>query len=343
MIVVMGVTFGYLLYQCVSDANLVKIEIDNQTLYTSTGLAILDTMNAIAERLNLIFLNISKFDLARDSDTNYYDALCMIAYGSNFCPSQVHKAHNSTPKFSFFGKKKEFYHTVDSRNSEFGTIRIGSKSSNTHVIVYVKSNELRTWGGRKNYISQLHQKHFGGGKIISRIEVSANSVSIKRMGLDLSDLLDPTKHVSIFFTILGDKLRFKDLTRSKWDDNNNKKYLCFDLIPKNIYECLQGLKKIPVNPQVVMRHGRGNQKFKNQIHMFLDGEVSHFGMLDFIRKNIWNDKRRLEWYCKEFSNAIYQYKNPLNKRRGKKLLFVKHLLKKNLILLKLIKVTRFLV
>ena len=53
--------------------------------------------------------------------------------------------------------------------------------------------------------------------------------------------------------------------------------------------------------------------------MFLDGEVSYVGMFDFMRKNIWNDKGGANDILVKIQDAIIKYKNPMCKKRKRKI------------------------
>ena len=76
--------------------------------------------------------------------------------------------------------------------------------------------------------------HFGHYQDITRVEVVARRQAIEKNNWDLLDLLNPAKHRNIFYTLLGDKLRFKDLDSKYWDGNNNLKFKTRSLLPEEL-------------------------------------------------------------------------------------------------------------
>ena len=99
----------------------------------------------------------------------------MIYYQSDFCPNQVHKAHGSIPKFSNYGKTIYNLIVPDSKNNKYGTAYIGKNKSAVQVKIYSKSIEVNYLGIKKNYISEIHTKHFGSPDLITRVEVRIKS------------------------------------------------------------------------------------------------------------------------------------------------------------------------
>lgn len=319
-------TIGFLRLQNTANRNLVKIDLANQVLYCVSKAKIISWLMRIAISLDLTFSNVSNFDLARDSSNDYYEKYCNIYYQSTLCPSQVHSIHRSTPKFSSNRKRLCIFHEVDTRNSTYGTIRIGSNKSDSTVTIYSKSNELKTWGEKKNYINQIHQQCFETSSSITRIEVRTESKSISKNGWDLAHLLSPSNHSQIFFMLLGDKLKFKDLTSKIWDKNRNQKFNSFTLISESYWTPSCRLKTVPLKETKQFTHANNTNKIKLMLHMFLDSELTHWGIIDFFRKNIWNqqgfDTIQTD---QEISKAVKNYRNPISKQVNKRIKLLNNL------------------
>src|SRR5690606_17105525 len=109
-------TVGFLHLQNTANRSLAKINIANRLLYCASKSDIIKWLMQIAVSLDLQFSNISNFDLARDSATDYYDQYCKVYFQSNFCAAQIHTVHESSPRYSAFRKKLNIFHEVDSRN-----------------------------------------------------------------------------------------------------------------------------------------------------------------------------------------------------------------------------------
>jgi hypothetical protein len=328
MIVVSGETFGNIHIQNTSHYTGVRIDISNQVLYSKQKMFILQTLYEIAVKLDLTYKNVSVFEIARDSAKNYYNEFCNIKYQSDFCPAQVHEIHKSTPNFSFYRKKLHVSHEVDAKNNSFGTARIGSNESDTQVKIYVKSNELKSWSEEKNYISAIHAKYFQNSPTVSRVEVRANSKAIRKHNWDLLDLLVPENHLSIFFTLLDDKLKFKNLKSEKWDTNRNKKFNVFSLIEMDELNG-NGITSVPINHTHQLTHSDSTNKMKTMIYMYLDNELSWWGVLDFFRKNIWGKSVSYQKYNREIQKAVKNYRNPRSPQFIKKTKFIGKLMVSN--------------
>jgi hypothetical protein len=326
-VIVAGELFGNILIQNTSNYNSVKIEILNQVLYTQPKIVILQTLLDIAVLLDLTFKNISVYELARDSVKNHYDEFCKIQYQSDFCPKQVHEIYSSTPKFSFYRKKLHVSHEVDSKDNAFGTVRIGSNESDTQLKVYVKSNELKSWEEEKNYISAIHAKHFHDSPIITRVEVKANSKAVRKHNWDLLDLFVPENHKLQFFKLLDDKLKFKILASERWDNNRNKKFDVFDLIPHDITDF--NVSSVPIDSSYQLTHSKSSNKMRTIVYMYLDNELSTWGMIDFFRKNIWGKPISYKKYNIEIQKAVKNYRNQKGRKFQKKIFLIMGLLKTN--------------
>jgi hypothetical protein len=327
LVEVSGNTFGYIRLRNTAIRKLVKIEIDNKILFELPKVILIDVLMRITIILDLAFCNISKYELARDSSSDYYNQFAQIFYQSQLCADQIFKIYNAKPKYAAYKGKLNMIHNVNNSNNKYGTFNIGSIDSDTQMAIYVKSNELKSWGEEKSYISEIHRKHFGKDTIISRVEVKANANSINKFGLDLIDILNPEMHPTIFFNLAGEKLRFKDLESITWDKNRNKKYSSFDLIPL-VYKIKKPLiKTIPIEQENAFTHNNNANKIRLLVTMFLDNESGFMTVIDFLKKNIWKSKIDSVKVEFEIDRAIRNYRNPKNKKVLKKIKFLKRLVK----------------
>ena len=308
-------SFGYINFHSTANDSIHKIEISNECLYVKNGMFILDTLYKIASHFTFKFSNICDYELARDTERNYYAELSNIHLQSNRCQKQIYNIYGGKPLYTFFGKRKEIHQSTDSSNTEYGTYKIGNRNSDTQLKIYVKSHELKKWKEKKNYISEIHNRYFKNAKEICRTEVIANSKAFRKRNLELIDLLIPEKHPKIFQSLLGQKLKFTDLRTKYWDKNKNKKYKSFELIDPVFFD-QYGVEKIPIK----LKTTSNNQynKFKQNVHEFLDDEHTIYGIISFFKCNIWNQSLGQIKYEKELNRAINNYTHQLNKKKKKK-------------------------
>ena len=65
-------SFGYINFHSTANDSIHKIEISNECLYVKNGMFILDTLYKIASHFTFKFSNICDYELARDTERNYY-------------------------------------------------------------------------------------------------------------------------------------------------------------------------------------------------------------------------------------------------------------------------------
>ncbi len=316
--------FGYVDFHSTANFSIHKIEVSNETLYLKNKMFVLNTLYEIASHFSFTFSNISRYELARDTEVNYYDQFCKVYYQSDFCAMQIHEIYQSKPRFSFYGKRKMIIHQTDSKRTESGTALIGSKESDSQVKLYDKSHELKKWNEEKSYINEIHHRFFINADVICRVEVIANSKAFYKRELDLIDLMIPEKHPKIFQSLLANKLKFKDLKTQYWDKNKNKKYHCFDLIDTKFFNHYS-IESIPLK-QNVKSHNNQYNKFRNMVHMYLDNEHSIYGVMSFLRCNIWNKPVSRKKYHLELHKAINSHDQINTKDKTKKVKILNDLL-----------------
>jgi hypothetical protein len=323
-IIVSGITYGVINLHNYKAFNSVRIELSNQFLYTNSSFHIITNLFKISQKFHLEFCNVSKYELARDTIERIYDEYSCIYYQSTFCASQVHKVHNSKPIYSNY--KKSSYNPIisDAENRNFGTAYIGSPKSTIQLKIYNKDRELKKWANRKNYISQIHQQHFGSNQI-DRVEAKCDSKAINKYKWDMFDVLNQRKHPEIFHVLVGDKLTFKDLTTKYWVGGNDK-YDLVKLMP-NITG-LTATKSIRTEPQQPFMHSQHINKLKLMIHSFLDNEIGVLAMHSFIKNNIWQIKKS-DNPKYQLDNILRTYKNPKVGETANRIRYVKNLIDSN--------------
>lgn len=283
-----GKIIGELFVHKTSDIKLSRVQIANEILYTDSIANIIQYLVEVSQKLQLKFANYCNYEVALDSCHNYYRDLTIIYYQSDFCSSSVHEAHHSQPVYTFYGKKRICNHVVDINNTCLGTLSFGSKNSASWVKVYPKTPDAETKG--KKYISKLHTEFFGDGKMVYRVEACARSeffTASKPFGkqhYDLIDLLLPHKLKCNFYTIIGDKLKFRKISASGWDSNRNAIFETVEVIksPENEYffcTILPQDKGINIpNPEI--------DEIKELAYLFLSGKVSYLSLCSYISSTL---------------------------------------------------------
>lgn len=322
LIVVSGMSFGDILVYNTKNKSRIQIELANRFLYTQSSFNIIDNLNKIAFSFDLEINNISKYELAMDGLIDMYNNYSMIHWQSDFCPSQVHIAHNSQPIYSSYGKSTYNPIVSNPKNRENGTAYIGKPKSALQIKIYSKSTELGKLKSKKNYISEIHEKHFKINKGITRVEASIDSSKVKRYGLDLFDLLNPENHIDLFYTLVDDKLKFKDLRKIIWDKNNNDKYKPIWLLPRN--HDTRDIKVLELKTKSSSNIYQKKERIKVMVHSFLDNEISCFTTHKFISKALNNNDEKLVKLKDLIPKAYKSYDKPISSKKRK---FIDRLLK----------------
>lgn len=283
-----GKIVGELFVHKTSDVKLSRIQISNEILYTDSVVNIIKYLVDVSQKLQLQFANYCNYEVALDSGHNYYRDLTLIYYQSDFCSSSVHEAHHSEPVYTFYGKKRLCNHTVDINNTSLGTLSFGSKNSASWVKVYPKTPDAETKG--KKYISKLHNEFFGDGRMVYRVEACARSeffTASKPFGkrhYDLIDLILPNKLKCNFYTIIGDKLKFRKISASGWDSNRNAIFETVEVVksPENEnYFCTI----IPQDESINIPNHEIDE-IKELTYLFLRGKVSCLSVCSYISSTL---------------------------------------------------------
>lgn len=290
-------TFGVLKLGATSNVRLAKIEVANEFLYSSSNYQMLKVLYIVASGLNMEFLNISALEIARDSETDYYSKYLNYFYCSDSAPMQIQ--HEFRLKYSIFGKTNRISMHFDEKDNRYGTVCIGSRNSSTQVKVYNKSYEIVKHKNKKQYIQNAHKAHFCDSENITRVEVAVAPQAVKRYGLDLLQVLNPSLHPTLFFHFLGNKLTFKVLDEFVWDKNRNKKSQVVALLPVS-----GDIQKLMVKPIEAKRTQEESEidyaeKVRAMMLLYIGGVISSIKLWRFLKLML-RKTERLETF-----NAIY--------------------------------------
>jgi hypothetical protein len=281
-----GKQFGCLYVHKNNDLLLSKIHVKNDVPYTESPLTIIVSLVDIAKRLNLVFKNHSGYDIAHDSQHNYYEDICRFQYKTDFCDHYAHEHAGTMPEFTFYGKRRKFHHEINATDTKAGTISIGSKHSPTSVKIYPKTPDAVEKG--KSYITELHAKHFGNTSCVYRTEVHANSEMFNRnnefgkRGYDLIDLLNYENLKENFFIMLGNKLKFKSLTSTGYDKNRNPIYEKINLL--NFSFDFKYTTILLDDERIESTEQKEIIKFKEIIYGYLNNDFRFTTVLRFINR-----------------------------------------------------------
>ena len=203
-----NIHFGYIHLCNTKQITIAKVEIDNRILYEKPIIYVLSRLLHIAIVFNLKFNNISVLEVARDTSTQVYESLSMVYYQSTKCNNTVHKLSGNNPRYKPVTKVK--IHDFPDENGCTGTFTIGVNTSEAFVKVYCKTPEITGNDFKKEYIRELHLKHFGASENINRVEVTLSTNAFGKNGImwqfnhDLSMVLNPRNFPHIFFRALGE-------------------------------------------------------------------------------------------------------------------------------------------
>lgn len=254
------------------------LEIDNEILYCQSMSWIISGVFVIAEAFDLLFNNISVTEIARDSTTNIYKQYTEVFYQSVHCSDMVHQLNGDHRYFRSVTKCK-LDDSPDENDPRVGVMRIGKSTSNISVKGYNKTKEIEDMGQKKHYIQEQHNCHFDPDKDVYRLEITAHSGTFADGGIfggkdvDLFYLLDKRNLPQLFFSLLGNKLTFKDLRTIRWK-NGNAKYDEINLLePPPSFD----FEEIPSKPTCKKyTHDRNVNHPKLIINQYLDGKIGFF-------------------------------------------------------------------
>lgn len=186
------------------------IRIDNRMLYTPVYP---DTPTAtylyfIADSLSLNYNNITKVDIAVDSNANYFSRIKRAVRNMELTPIVLGTAY---PEKKEIIKKLLYIHTADRERYRTGTISIASSDKDFALSVYNKTEEIAE--SQKDYIKDWLNLN----DTIHRVEVRLKRTAIKdylsAKGIALEDLyykLFDKEYQFSLFSFFSDKLlRFR--------------------------------------------------------------------------------------------------------------------------------------
>lgn len=313
-----NIHFGYIHLCNTKSVMICKVEVDNRILYEQSMIYVLSRLFHIAKVFNLKFNNISILDIARDTLTQLYSELSIIYYQSTKCNGTVHELSGTKPQFKPVTRIK--IHDYPDEDTRKGTFNIGSKKSEVNIRVYCKTPELSDNNFKKDYIRELHFRHFGTDDNVSRAEVSIMANAFSRSGIlrefnhDLTEVLNPLNLTTIFFRALGEKLTFNILSSRKWDNANNDKYEKIRLVPQPLAMEIKHKKVSLRTDKIRFTHDNNIKKYKHKLIEYLDEEISFAELKKYLqtkkKKHEFNNEECIKAYD---SIRRGNYHNPLAK------------------------------
>ncbi len=317
-----GKVFGSLSVHQTSNPRISRIQVANEVLYTESPISIISFFVEVAGTLELRFSNYCNYDVAYDTTRNTYHEMAMIYYQSDFCSSAVHEAHGSEPIYTFHGRRRVCFHSVDADDNTLGTITIGSKNSASDVKLYTKTPDNERKG--KSYITQIHNQFFGEGAKVYRIEGCSRSeffLPPKPFGnsrYDLLDLLIPEQMKQNLQDIIGDKLKFKKIAPIGWNENRNPIHEKFELID---FTESQGTLKIDIKrPSQTVSRNKAIEDLKELVYRYMEGKVPYFAVLLYVYSECrGGDPTNVRNMVYGISRAKRNYKHRVSRRKTRRL------------------------
>lgn len=318
-----GVHFGLLHLSNTKRTNLCKIEIDNRIIYERTIMFIIARLFFITEMLSLTFHNISNIEIARDTPKQVYSSLSKIYYQSTKCNQIVHELSGMSPKFKPVTKTK--IHDYPDDNGQNGTFTLGAKKSETIVKVYCKTPEIRDNDFKKDYIHEIHLKHFGCPQNINRVEVSISSNAFRRSGLlneynsDLIQVLLPINFPNTFFKVLGEKLTFNILSSKVWDEANNEKYEKITLLQRPCDSVIKQKRFMLQPTSIRFAHSNNVNTYKFKLTEYLDEDITFSELRRYFGLKRGKNELQVDALVKAYDIVIRNYKNSIQKKKQQRL------------------------
>jgi hypothetical protein len=311
-----GSHFGYLHIANTKKTKICKIEIDNRTLYERNIIYILARIYHIALTFGLRFNNINTYEIARDTPEPLYSKLSEIYYQSTKCNTTVNMLIGNPPQFKPVTKTK--IHDYPDDNGMGGTFIIGANKSEAVVRIYSKTPEIVDNGHKKDYIHEIHLKHFGLTDSITRAEVAIFANAFRLSGIlnshdcSIIEILIPKNFPSLYFKALGEKLTFHRLASKTWDEANNDKYERIRLIQEPENSSIRQKKVSLVPTTTRFSHSNNVNRFKFKLVEYLDGEIPYMELKRyFVAKRGKNDLN-VDEVSKAYTIIKRNYNNALN-------------------------------
>lgn len=188
----------------------VWIKIDNRVLYTPLypSVSVLSYLYFIAEDLSLIYNNITRLDIAVDSNVNYPVRLKKAVRDMSLTPVVLGKAYTEPKEII---RKLLYIHTADRIRYRTDNISLSSSDKDEALCLYNKSEEIKESG--KDYIAEWDR--ITG--TIYRAEIRLKRAAIKEFlnnrGLTFEDLylsIQDKERLLELFLFFSDRLvRFR--------------------------------------------------------------------------------------------------------------------------------------
>ncbi|MFZ4799329.1 MAG: hypothetical protein ACOYMA_17650 [Bacteroidia bacterium] len=314
-----GVHFGFLHLKNTKTINLCKIEIDNRILYEESIIYILARLYHVVISMNLTFKNINIIEIARDSAKETYKDLSKIYYQSTKCNNIVNELSGKLPIYKPVTKVQ--IHDYPDNIGKRGTFKIGGKKSHTNIKIYDKTNEIVCNDSKKNYIKEIHDKHFGINKIVTRVEVAINSTALRKNSTlsmydsDLIQILNPKNYPNIFYGAIGDKLTFNIISTKIWNNSNNDKYEKIRLLPQLELSLLNQKRLVLPYKNNGFIHANNLNKSKNKIYEYLDDDIPYNEIKRYFKSKKDKGELNTDELLKSFNTVKHNYKNSQSNER----------------------------
>lgn len=280
-----GESICYILFQPRSKIladDLVNLTLKNELLYTTYWQQVLEV---ISTTLALQFNNITRLDIAIDTDRKRFDVM-------DFINKYLFEDSNIVRT----GKKELRYEQLDDKTKRFGGFQVGNMAQDKMIKGYDKTKEIED-SSKKKYISDCWSKSgFGENVRMFRVEMRLKAKAIKRIkDFDFSSLDSSSYIASIFMFHARNTLDFRYRTSEKQNVCNMEKVQLIDYDKLGAVK-LERVKKVPKNSD---RTARIVTKFVYELYrretlgeakIVVDYLVQEFGLKDWYNKRVdeWN-------------------------------------------------------
>lgn len=197
------VQFGMVLEH--ADSALFSMKFNNEILYSE--------YKEHLYRLNdlLEYKNVKRLDLALDTNVPVRKTMCDLMLGA-----RTHELHDNRKRFNGVN------YCFDS--DTYGTIYIGSRSSDKSVAIYDKAAELEK--SNKQYIQDKYRQA-GDAELVDRVEIRLRSKAVKRYP-EINDLAltNDQKVKELFVSTMDGYIDLKERS----NDSNNRRWRTLKLI-----------------------------------------------------------------------------------------------------------------
>jgi hypothetical protein len=204
----------------------IKLAFKNEVFYTKPSWKFY--LNKIEMALQLSFKSITILEIANDTqlDNPILPRLCSVHKQSIFLkynnPAEI--------KYAPLEGRQSCSVLNNGATYVFGNGLTGKNSTGKQVIVYDKTAEIKE-SSEKGYILDYYTLNgIDITKSVERIEVKLASKYLKKFLISPSDLVSNSFLEQLFVTAIGSTFKFRDLTKTVYDANRNKKTESFSLI-----------------------------------------------------------------------------------------------------------------